>query len=197
MQSTANKNRGEKKAIKALHKALEKGIDVNFEESSYRYTRVDQRNMCSQTDIAVGKNIIKAAAMNLLGKRCWINPQKDQVDPRQRDAGDEAIKRTNKIERQRAAGFKKKLKEVEDELDYKDQKLEESWLNYKEEVQAKRQAQRDLRLHRSASQEMCRKNDEMKTEIQQFHSNRTGYIKRSEYVELGTKFEEMKKDHQH
>jgi hypothetical protein len=40
-QSTAIKNRGEKKACKALHKALEKGIDVNFEELSYRYTKVD------------------------------------------------------------------------------------------------------------------------------------------------------------
>jgi hypothetical protein len=49
---------------------------VNFEKLSYRYTRVDQHDMNCQTDIVVGKNIIKAAAMNLLGKRCWIKEPK-------------------------------------------------------------------------------------------------------------------------
>jgi hypothetical protein len=90
--------------------------------------------MYSQTDIAVGKNLIKAAAMNLLGKRCWVQPQKEQVNPSQIDAEDEAIKRTNRIERQRASGFKKKLREVEEEMEFKDQKLDEAWVRIKEEV---------------------------------------------------------------
>jgi hypothetical protein len=82
-------------------------------------------------------------------------------------------------------------------MEFKDQKLEEAWVRIKEEVKDKRQAQRDFRLHRSASQEMCRKYDEMKNEIQEFHSNRTGYIKRSEYIELMNKHDELKKQNQH
>ena len=49
-----------------------------------------------------------------------------------------AVKRTTKMERQRAASFKRDLREAKKELSFKDQKLEESWVRIKEEVNDKR-----------------------------------------------------------
>jgi hypothetical protein len=89
--------------------------------------------------------------MNLLGKRCWVKTSKKFKDSNKRSAEEEAMKRTNKLERLRSIGFKKKMKDLKEEITFKDQKLEESWMMYKEEVTAKRLSQRNLRLHRSAS----------------------------------------------
>ena len=76
--------------------------------------------------------------MTLLGKRCWIKTQKNSLQLRHCNAEEAAIYKTKQLERKRAAGFKKKLREAKEELEYKDSKLEESWQKYQEEVKAKR-----------------------------------------------------------
>ena len=52
---------------------------------------------------------------------------------------------------------------------------------YLAEVSDKRESQRDFRLYRSASQEMCKKYDELQKEIGEFRSNSNGFIKRTIY----------------
>jgi hypothetical protein len=59
------------------------------------------------------------------------------------------MNRTNKLERLRSINFKKQIKELKEELTFKDQKLEESWSMYREEFADKRSCMKDLRIHRS------------------------------------------------
>ena len=133
--------------------------------------------------------------MTLLGKRCWIKTQKNSLQLRHYNAEETAIQRIKQLERKRANGFKKKLREAKEELEYKDSKLEESWQRYHAEVADKRQSQRDFRLYRSASQEMCKKHDELQKEIGEFRSNSSGFIKRSIHQELMTEHQQLMKEY--
>ena len=70
--------------------------------------------------------------------------------------------------------------------------VEETEKQYRAEVQAKREAQKDLRLHRAASQEQCKRYDGLEKELETLRSNKDGYIKRCVHQQLVEEHEKLK-----
>ena len=64
--------------------------------------------------------------MTLLGKRCWIRTQKNSLQLRHLNAEVSAMEKINLLERKRSVGFQRKLKEAQEEIEFKDSKLVES-----------------------------------------------------------------------
>ena len=136
------------------------------------------------TDIVIGKNPIKAATMELLGKRRMIdNPEKPkEVD--NSDAEKQVLDQNLKFERKRIKKFKRKIQDLRLVIQVKDYALKEGNDQLKAEIKAKRESQRDFRLFREASQEQLKKNSKLQKEIDDFRSDENGYIKKSSYLKV-------------
>ena len=87
--------------------------------------------------------------------------------------------------------LKKELKEAHAEIGNMDQTIKSSWEQLKEANQKKRQAQRALRIERSASQELVNHYSDMQKEFNEFKSNPNGYIKWTEYDECKKNNDEL------
>ena len=84
--------------------------------------------------------------MNLLTKRAWVQPKKCDDEEEQGDKDTMNKRKQKQIEKRQMQLLQRDLKDANDELKFKDQKLEECWVRIKEEVQDKREAQKSLRL---------------------------------------------------
>ena len=186
-----------KRVAKALQKVESKRVQVNLDELNCHCPKSEQHDSSSQTEIVVGKNYIKAAAMTLLGKRCWTQTSKNSHDGSHSDADSIALNRVLSIERNRTFEYKKEYKESKQKLLQKDLELEEAVIKIKEEIKDKRDAQRDLRLFKEAQKEQSKSYYLMKKEIDEFKSNANGYVKRSKYQKLTADHDELIKENDH
>ena len=109
--------------------------------------------MGCQTDIVIGRNKVRSSALVLLGKRCWQQSSAGAEELGDVEAKVAMMKKVNALEKKRAIKYRRELRNVKEQLESKDSLLEETHAAWKEEVQAKRSAQKDLRLHREATQE--------------------------------------------
>ena len=90
------------------------------------------------TDIAIGKNNIKAATMEILGKRRWKDNSKKPREDEDSDPEKQVLERHHKFERIRCKKLKRKIQDLNLVIQVKDYAIKEGQDQYKEEVQAKR-----------------------------------------------------------
>ena len=93
------------------------------------------------TEISVGKNHIKAAAMTLLGQRCWVQSRDrgSHEDPESPLEG--AYRKLSKLEGERNRALKRELFGWQKLVVEKDKAIMEREGQLKEEIGAKREAQ--------------------------------------------------------
>ena len=60
------------KAQQAIKLSVEMGVQVNMKTLAYRHVKINHRHQDTQTEIKIGNNLLKSAAMSLLGKRCFV-----------------------------------------------------------------------------------------------------------------------------
>ena len=108
------------------------------------------------TEISIGKNPIKEAAMTLLGQRCWVqardrDPHEDPISPMEG-----AYRKLSKLEGARNRALKRELLGWQKLVVEKDKAIMEREGQLKEEIGAKREAQQMSRLQREAQAQQCK-----------------------------------------
>ena len=68
-----------------------------------------------------------------------------------------------------------------------DTTIKKTWEELREAQRKKRSAQRDLRVERSASQELCNHFGGMQKELREYKADKTGNVKHDKYEELEMK----------
>ena len=77
------------------------------------------------TDIVIGRNPIKAATMDLLGKRRWKDNTQNQNEDDISDSEKQVLDRNLKFERKRILEFKREIQDLKLVVKVKDYALKE------------------------------------------------------------------------
>ena len=78
-----------------------------------------------------------------------------------------------------------------------DEVIQETWKKLKENIKAKREAQKDYRDERAASEELVRRYTNQWKELEYYKSNKHGLIERKKYNDLETQYKELTEQYEH
>ena len=130
--------------------------------------------------------------MTLLGHRCFIKVDKDAGPSQEKDNLENAYKKLSKLEGEKIRSLKRELNYWKELVEEQNKAIKERECQLKEQIGAKREAQKLGRLQREAQAEQSKQYAKMEQELQQLKTEREASHSKEEYTLLVNELQQQK-----